>query len=577
MSQHLNSSRGQTRVRQLSGYIGVLVALSLTLVVPGAFAQVTHVSNPYVGATVYASPDYVTEVNSAIAAEPAGSALANQMAVVGNTPTFVWLDRIAAIAGGSVNSGRLGLQGHITAALAQQSGSTPVVVQLVIYDLPGRDCAALASNGELSIAGGDTPRGYTTPLTGTGIQEYENDYITPIYNILAQYKTNPNIRFVLVIEDDSLPNIVTNTGYSYTLANCVAANGGESYPTYSMTGVYVQGVQYALNQFHSLPNAYNYLDIGHHGWLGWTEGADLAFPFYKDVVAGTPGTTAGFASLDGIITNTANYGPTKEPYMTATEEIGGNEVESATFYSYDPEIDELDYAEEFYTGLTGVGFPSTLGFLIDTSRNGWGGSLRPTAASTSTVLNTFVDATKIDERDDMGQWCNQANQGIGSLPTVNPGGFANLQAYVWVKPPGESDGNYPGSVYNGVTSTTGDPNCNPTNTNVLANNMVIGSIPNSPSAGTFWLTEFVEDVENAYPALPTTTSPGFTVSGTGATVMQGTAVGSSVTVAAFNGFDGAVALTVSGLPAGVTASFSPHRSPGPGVVRSPSRPLARPR
>ena len=76
----------------------------------------------------------------------------------------------------------------------------------------------------------------------------------------------------------------------------------------------------------------------------------------------------------------------------------------------------------------------------------------------------------------MGQWCNQANQGIGALPTVNPGGFANLQAYVWVKPPGESDGNYPGSVYNGVTSTVGDPNCNPTNTNALANGMVINSI-----------------------------------------------------------------------------------------------------
>jgi cellulose 1,4-beta-cellobiosidase len=531
--------------------------------VPGAFAQVTHVANPYASATVYASPDYTAEVATAIATEPAGSALANQMTVVGKTPTFVWLDRIAAIAGGSVNNGRLGLQGHITAALAQQSGSTPIVVQLVIYDLPDRDCAALASNGELSIAGGDIPKGYTTALTGTGIQEYENDYITPIYNILAAYKTNANIRFVLVIEDDSLPNIVTNTGYSYSLANCIAANAGESYPTYSMSGVYVQGIQYALNQFHSLPNVYNYLDIGHHGWLGWTEGASLAFPFYGSVVKGT---TAGVASVDGIITNTANYGPTKEPFMTATEEIGGAEVESATFYSYDPEIDEVDYAQEFLAGLTAssVGFPSTLGFLIDTSRNGWGGPLRPTAASTSTVLNTFVDATKIDERDDMGQWCNQENQGIGSLPTVNPGYFSNLQAYVWVKPPGESDGTYPGAVYNGTTETGGDPNCNPTNTNTLANGMVINSIPNAPPAGTFWITEFLQDVQNAYPAIPATTSPGFTVSATGTTVMQGTAATSSVTVGTFNGFDSAVALTISGLPAGVTASFSPTSVTGSG-------------
>jgi cellulose 1,4-beta-cellobiosidase len=514
---------------------------------------VTHVANPYAGATVYASPDYVTEVNTAIATEPAGSTLAQQMAVVGNTPTFVWLDRIAAISGGSVNSGRLGLQGHITAALAQQSGSTPVVVQLVIYDLPDRDCAALASNGELSIAGNDTPRGFTTPLTGTGIQEYENDYITPIFNILAQYKTNPNIRFVLVIEDDSLPNIVTNTGYSFSLPNCVAANGGESYPTYSTTGVYVQGIQYALNQFHSLPNAYNYLDIGHHGWLGWTQGADLAFPFYATVAKGT---TAGFASLDGIITNTANYGPTKEPYMTATEEIGGSMVETATFYSFNPEIDELDYAEEFYAGLTAAGFPSTLGFLIDTSRNGWGGPLRPTGPSTSTDVNTFVNATKIDERDDMGQWCNQANQGIGSLPTVNPGGFANLQAYVWVKPPGESDGDYPNGDTNPLhPAGGGDENCDPTHLNALGNNMAVGSIPNSPPAGAFWLTEFLEDVQNAFPPIPV--GSGFSITTGPVNAIQGTTVNGSVTVSEFGGFSGAVALTISTPPAGVTAVFNP--------------------
>ena len=548
MFQHLFTSRGRVCVRPLSGHFAVLAALFLTLVVPGVFAQ-THVSNPFVGAKVYVNPDYTNEVAAAIATEPAGSTLASQMAVVGNTPTFVWMDRIAAVAGGSVNGGREGLQGHINAAVAQANGGE-IIVPLVIYDLPDRDCAALASNGELSIAGGDTPRGYTTPLTGTGLQEYENDYITPIYNIMAAAPSN--VRFVLVVEDDSLPNIVTNTGYSYSLANCVAANGGESYPTYSMTGVYVEAIQYALNQFHKLPNAYNYLDIGHHGWLGWTEGAGLAFPFYADVLKGT---TAGFASLDGIITNTANYGPTKEPFMTATEEIGGNEVESATFYSYDPEIDELDYAQEFYTGLTGVGFPSSLGFLIDTSRNGWGGPNRPTAASTSTVLNTFVNASKIDQRDDMGQWCNQENQGIGAFPTVNPGGFANLQAYVWVKPPGESDGNYPGSVYNGVTSTTGDPNCDPAHSNALANNMAVASIPNSPSAGTFWITEFLQDVQNAYPPIPV--GNGFSITTTPVSAVQGTTAASSVAVSEFGTFSGTVALSVSTLPTGVSAAFSP--------------------
>ena len=569
MSQYHNSSRGRIHVRRLSGYFTVLAALFLTLVAPGVFAQ-THVANPYVGAKVYVSPDWTTEVGTAVATEPAGSTLAQQMSVVGNTPTFVWMDHIGAIYGGAAGGGRMSLAQHIAAAVSQAAGSE-IVVQLVIYDLPDRDCAALASNGELSIAGSDTvtgPTGAKETLTGlTGLQEYEQYYITPIYDALAA--APPNVRFVLVIEDDSLPNIVTNTGYSYTLANCVAANGGQSYPTYSTTGVYVQGIQYALNQFHLLPNAYNYLDIGHHGWLGWPEGAALAFPFYASVVKGT---TAQFASLDGIITNTANYGPTKEPYMTAFTEPPGTitgtgttcaspEVCSGTFYSYNPEIDESDYAQEFYTGLTAssVGFPSTLGFLIDTSRNGWGGSLRPTGPGTSTVIDTFVNETKIDERDDMGQWCNQANQGIGSFPTVNPGGATNMLAYVWVKPPGESDGDYPNGDTNpahlALGATHGDENCDPAHGNTLANGFAVNSIPNSPPAGTFWLTEFLEDVQNAYPPIPI--GNGFSITTTPATVVQGKTATSSVTVSEFGTFSGTVALTISTLPTGVTSAFSP--------------------
>ena len=86
---------------------------------------------------------------------------------------------------------------------------------------------------------------------------------------------------------------------------------------------------------------------------------------------------------------------------------------------------------------------------------------------TSTNLDTFVNESKIDLRNSSGQWCNQENAGIGALPTfasstdTNTGyytattkadgtvipAFPNLEALVWIKPPGESDGNYPGSEY----------------------------------------------------------------------------------------------------------------------------------
>ena len=433
------------------------------------------------------------------------------------------------------------------------------MVELVIYDLPDRDCAALASNGELSIAGGDTiigPNGTPITLTGTGLQEYENDYIMPIVNTLQTVASNPNIRFVLVVEDDSLPNMITNVGQAPNPAipACVAANAGVS-GSPSLNGVYVQGIQFALNQFHKLPNVYNYLDVGHHGWLGWPNNFQPGVNFLTAVAKGT---TAGLASVDGFITNTANYGPTTEPFMTSDESIGGQPVHSATFYHFNPFIDEQTYAAALDAAFVQAGFPSTVGFLIDTSRNGWGSASRPNGPSTSTVVDTFVNASKIDGRNDMGQWCNQPNAGLGVPPTVNPGGFANLQAYVWIKPPGESDGNYPGSVFNGVTSTVGDPNCNPTHTNSLANNTPTNAVPNSPRAGTFWAPYFTMLVQNAFPAVSAGPS-GFTVIPE-STFINGSPGGMSLTdTLTISGATGAVTLaSVSGLPPGVTIFFTPN-------------------
>src|SRR5262249_39036475 len=161
--------------------------------------------------------------------------------------------------------------------------------------------------------------------------------------------------------------------------------------------------QFALDTFHQLPNVYNYLDVAQHGLLGFVTNLQPAVNFLKAVALGA---TAGLASVDGFITNIANYGPTHEPFMTATEMIGGNPVISAKFYNFDPFIDEESYASVMDQSFILVGFPATLSFLIDTSRNGWGSALRPTGPSTSNDVNTFVNESRIDLRTDMGQWCN---------------------------------------------------------------------------------------------------------------------------------------------------------------------------
>jgi cellulose 1,4-beta-cellobiosidase len=502
MFQSLTTVRETARARLLRGCCKALLALPFTLAAGGAFAQ--HVTNPFVGATQYVNPDYANEVNAVIA-QTSSAQLKAQMTTVAGYPTAIWLDKMAAITGGSANSGRLSLAQHINAALAQQQGSEPVVITLVIYDLPQRDCAALASNGEISIAANPPSQ----PLPG--LQTYEQNYITPIYNALAPYANNPNLRFVLVIEPDSLPNLITNTGLSYSIPACVAANGGQG-GTASLNSVYAQGVTYALNQFHTLPNVYQYLDIGHSGWLGWSTNMGPAVSFYSQLVGSTK---AGYSSIDGFISNTANYTPTLEPFMTADETIEGSQVYSANFYQYNPYIDEADYDAALYTAFTNAGFPSSIGFLIDTSRNGWGGPQRPTGPSGAYNVNSFVDASKIDLRNARGQWCNQSSSGMGAPPTARPVGyFSQLEAFVWIKPPGESDGTY--ATSSAYTGGNADENCDPTHYNYLANNTLTGALANPPASGQFFPAAFTMLVQNASPPIPaatTTTGSGSTGSG----------------------------------------------------------------
>ena len=457
----------------------------------------------------------------------------------------------------------------------------------------------------MSIAGGDVPIGGGPALVGTGIEEYENYYITPIYDILA--KAPSNVRFALVIEDDSLPNLITNTGISFTDAPCVAANDGISNaggaanwtqtatPTLNISpnGVYYQGISYALNNFHKLPNAYTYLDIGHHGWLGWTANTAYAVQFFNNFAQQL---SDGYSTIDGFITNTANYGPLKEPYLTWDEVAGGSGTSltggifTGDFYQWDPEIDEIDYGVDFLHALTapvaagytdprgqahtpGGGFPSSIGFLIDTSRNGWGNTsaangggtsayqVRPTGPGTSTVIDTFVNESKIDLRNSSGQWCNQENAGIGELPTTNTGyssTLPNLQAFVWVKPPGESDGTYPGSTLN-PSPTGGDPNCNPVTNNPQAGSGTIAnSIPNAPPAGTFWPTEFIQLVEDAYPPLASTGGGSFTLTPASAneTLAPSSSVTDAITVTDIGGFTGVVTLSAISSNPAVTVAVS---------------------
>ncbi|MFC4586266.1 glycoside hydrolase family 6 protein [Sphaerisporangium corydalis] len=414
----------------------------------------THVDNPYAGATGYVNSDWASKAS----AEPGGSAVAN-------VSTGVWLDRIAAIAG---TSSAKGLAAHLDAALTQDAanGSAPLTIQFVIYNLPNRDCSALASNGELKIA-------------QNGLNRYKTEYIDPIAAILSQSKYSA-LRIVTIIEIDSLPNLITNTN----VAACAEAQS---------SGAYVQGVQYALNKLHAITNVYTYIDAAHHGWLGW----DTNFGPSAQLFASTArGATAGVASVDGFITNTANYSALTEPYFTINTSVNGQSVRQSHWVDWNFYVDELTYAQAFRNRLISEGFSSNIGMLIDTSRNGWGGSARPSGPSTSTDVNTFVDQSRVDRRIHAGNWCNQSGAGLGERPRANPA--TGLDAYVWIKPPGESDGSsseIPNNEGKGF-----DRMCDPTYTgNERNGNSMSGALANAPISGAWFSAQFRQLLQNANP------------------------------------------------------------------------------
>lgn len=440
-----------------------MLSAALTLCAAPCAAHAQRLRNPYAGAQAYVNPEWRAHV----LAEPGGAAIAN-------TSTAIWLDNIAAIAPPRVPAGgtrRWGLADYLDDALAQKAD----LVTLVLYDMPNRDCAALASSGELLIA-------------QDGPARYEREFISPIVRILGQPKYHP-LRIVVIIEPDSLPNLVTNRA----IPRCREAAG---------PGGYVQATQYALDALYPLRNVYSYVDIGHSGWLGWEDSMDKAAALIADTIKGT---AHGVDSVAGFISNTANYTPLEEPWLhpythAAVPDDSGLQVRQARFYGWNPRFGELDYVRAFRRKMLAQGFPDSMGMLIDTSRNGWGGPLRPAALSTATEPDAFVDQSRVDRRTDRGMWCNQPG-GIGERPRANPA--PGVDAYVWAKSPGESDGIAQAGVPDPADPAKKfDRFCDPAYHPRGAGGVLTGAMPRAPHAGEWFRAGFRVLLKNAWPPLP---------------------------------------------------------------------------
>jgi cellulose 1,4-beta-cellobiosidase len=183
-----------------------------------------------------------------------------------------------------------------------------------------------------------------------------------------------------------------------------------------------------------LPNVSIYLDAAHAGWLGWDANREKIAKIFKSVLDDA----GGADKIRGFATNVSNYDP-----PTAGD--------SKPF-------DEMTYTQKLSESLAKEGITGK-GFIIDTSRSG-----------------------KPGVRTKGGSWCNVTGAGLGERPQASPA--PGIDAYWWVKPPGESDGS------SDPKSKGFDKGCEGGDAS-----------PGAPQAGKWFSTYFVQLVKNANPPL----------------------------------------------------------------------------
>jgi|MDTA01.2.fsa_nt_gb hypothetical protein len=211
------------------------------------------------------------------------------LAMMKMQPGAIWIDSKEKLYG---PVGSPTVQGALAAA--SQCMPSPSLIVFVLYNLPNRDCAAMASAGEICcVYGADGRCNLLAQELGCklGMWEYREQFVRPFARLLADA---PKVPVAVILEPDSLPNLITNAGNP----RCGAAT----------RRAYTEGVAFAISHIATVaPQTHLYVDAGHGGWLGWDR---IAASFLKLVCVEldvSPRLIRGFS------TNIANYNLLGEP------------------------------------------------------------------------------------------------------------------------------------------------------------------------------------------------------------------------------------------------------------------------
>lgn len=273
--------------------------------------------------------------------------------------------------------------------LVGQAAAAGAVPLLVAYNIPFRDCAQFSAGGARNPA----------------------EYVAWIEAFAAGIGDETA---VVILEPDGLGIIPWYKPFAGTAAAaatyewCQPGEGDEATAAAERLAMLNQ----AVDALAGLPDTAVYLDGTHSGWLSVADAAHRL-------------RLAGVDRAAGFFLNVSNYQHTADLeaygrqisdclFLAAAEAMaiercpGGPGADAAYDRAYEAAGLARDPAAQPH-------------FVIDTSRNGQGPWTPPPG---------FPDPQ---------DWCNPPDRGLGARPAAQPGPPL-LDAYLWIKTPGESDG-----------------------------------------------------------------------------------------------------------------------------------------
>lgn len=395
-------------------FVAVATAMAASLAVGPASADTTSTdattgsTGRLPGTELYQNPNSTTlEVAQGLTGQAREDAM-----LLGSFPSSTWFTE------GTPDEVRQQVDEVVTAAAAE--GEMPT---LVMYNLPYRDCAQYSAGGAKDTAAYET----WIDAAAEGIGDRPAS---------------------VILEPDGLGIIPHYTDLQGTKEWCQPADIDPG----TAADARFDQLNHAVDAFDDLDDTSVYLDGTSSAWLSVPEVSD------RLVKAGVDRATGFFlnASNYQFTTNQNAYGTWVSQCIAYATQVspgdyascGGqfhnagpaNDWQSTAMANYgewtpdatDPALNTSGL-DSLYAELLGDVEP-TAHFVVDTSRNGVGPWQYP--------------ADTYPSHED---WCNPPDRGLGAAPTTSTG-VELADAYLWIKVPGESDG----QCYRGTEGPT-DP------------------------------------------------------------------------------------------------------------------------